>query len=328
MTTRAIEFLGPPQMIRLFPFESAGECRVSNWITPWDFEETVDVAVVGVPVAKASLWPVGVDTTPNAIRKALVHVTTYNPDLGVDLRELRVRHVGDIRTHATDLRETHRRVESALREVFARIGGGVTVLLGGDGSLTAPGVSAFSGAGGPLGLIQFDARADARDVREAGLSDLSAMRAVLEAGIGVAASSVVVIGLHGFVSAHEEHRWAAERGVRLVSVREVRRMGIESVTRQALETAAPSTARVYVSFDATALEIPASGPTWAAAPGGLMLADAQEALFLLGRDPRVRVLDLVGFDTHDDAREMVARTAAGLLLCFLAGIALRQQASD
>ena len=325
MATKTIEFLNPPQIIRTSQLESKRERRVSNWITTWDREESIDVGIVGAPLVKGGLLAAGVDSTPNAIRKAMVYCTTYNSDLGVDIESLRVRHIGDIGLHVTDVLDSHRRIEAACTEIFKLTGDVVTVIIGGDGSITTPTVKALRTATGrKLGIIQFDSRVDSREVADAGPSDATPTRAILEADIGVTGANVVHIGSHGFLAAKEEEDWALNQGVTVVTARQVRKDGIEAVTQRALDAASAGTDDVYVSLDGTALDITVSGSALASAPGGMSLTDLQESLFLIGQDPRVRVLDLVGIDTYDDIKEAVARTALGLLLSFLAGVKSRK----
>ncbi|MBI4337977.1 MAG: arginase family protein [Chloroflexi bacterium] len=324
MTTKTIEFLGPPQIIRLNQLEGQKERRVSNWITAWDFSEAIDVGIVGVPLSKAGHLPAGVDSTPNAIRKAFIYFTTYDPDLGVDIQSLKVRYVGDVRLHATDLVENNRRIEQAMKEVFGLTGRVVTVIMGGDGSITAPVVRGMAAATKQkIGLVWFDSRADSRDVAEGGQSDVTPLRNILEAGV-VQGSSTAVVGLHGFASSMEEHGWAAGQGVTLITARQARKEGIANVTQRALEVASKGTDAVYVSVDGTVLDMSSSASHLATVPGGLSWLEVQEALFLLGQGTRVKALDITAIDTYDDIKEVVARTSAGLLLAFLAGVKLRK----
>ena len=321
MVTKAIEYLVPPRIIRLARSEGERERRVSNWVTTWDLEESIDVAIVGVPLVKGGLLPMGVDTTPDAVRKAMVYCTTYNPDLGTDIQSLKVRHVGDIGLHPTEVLENHRRIEAAATEIFELTRNIMTIVVGGDGSITIPIVKALCKATSQkFGIIQFDSRVDSRDVAESGPSDATPTRAILEANIGVSGNNVVHIGSHGFLTAKEEEEWALNRGVTVVTARQVRREGIEAVTHRALGTASAGTDGIYVSLDGSALDIIASSSTLASAPGGVSLTDLQESLFLLGQDPNVKVLDLVGIDTYNDIKEVVGRTTVGLLLSFLAGV--------
>ena len=324
MARQAIEYLNPPQIVRVTQREAEHERRVSNWVTEWDFEESVDVGIVGVPIAKGSILPTGADSTPNAIRKAMVYSTTYNPDLEVDIESLKVRHVGDVALHVTEVMENHRRIEAVFSGLFALAPEMVTLVVGGNGTLTAPVVRAFAGAREEsVGVIQFDSKVDSRAVSEGGPSDATSLRDILDSDVGVSGSNVFHVGSHGFLSSPEERRWAADRGVTLVTARQARSEGAGRVAERALAAAGKGVNAIYVSVDATALEMSASGSSLASAPGGLSVTELEDALFLIGRNPKVQVLDVVGVDTFNDVKEIVARTYLGLILAFLAGVKSR-----
>ena len=324
MTRPAIEYLDPPRIVRATQWESELERRVSNWVSVWDFEESIDAGIVGVPLAKGAILPIGSDTTPDAIRKAMVYCTTYNPDLDVDIQSLKVRHVGDVALHVTEVRENHRRIESVFTELFSLAPEMVTVIVGGNGTITAPVVRAFAGTnGGSTGMVVFDSKVDSRAVAEGGPSDATSMRDILESNVGVAGSNVFHVGSHGFLSSREERTWAREQGVTLVTAREARREGVVSVVERGLSAVGADADAIYVSVDATVLEMQASGSALASAPGGLSVIEMEDALYLLGRSPKVRALELVGVDTFNDVKEIVARTFLGLILAFLAGVKSR-----
>lgn len=324
MTRPAIEHLNPPQVIRATQWESELERRVSNWVGVWDFEESIDAGIVGVPLAKGAILPIGSDTTPNAIRKATVYCTTYNPDFDVDIQSLKVRHVGDVALHVTEVRENHRRIESVFTELFDLAPDMVTVVVGGNGTITAPIVRPFAKAnGGSIGMVVFDSRVDSRAVAEGGASDATSIRDILESDVGVSGDNVFHIGSHGFLSSAEERRWAQEQGVTLVTAREARREGVAPVVERGLSAVGSGADAIYVSLDATALEMGASGSALASAPGGLSVSEMEEALYLVGRSPGVKALEVVGVDTFNDVKEIVARTYLGLILAFLAGVKSR-----
>ncbi len=325
MTRQAIEYLNAPQVVRVTQREAERERRVSNWVTEWDFEERIDVGIVGVPIAKGAILPTGTDSTPNAIRKAMVYFTTYNPDLDVDIESLRVRHVGDVALHVTEVLENHRRIEAVFTSLFDLAPSMVTLVVGGNGTITAPVVRAFARANrGSVGIIQFDSKVDSRAVSEGGPSDATSIRDILESDVGVSGSNVFHIGSHGFVSSLEERRWAEGQGVTLVTARQARSEGMRLLVERALAVAGEGVEALYVSVDGTALDITSSGSAFASAPGGLSLIEMEEALFLIGRNPKVRALDFVGIDTFNDVKEVVARTFLGLLLAFLAGVKSRE----
>ena len=251
----------------------------------------------------------------------MVYCTTYNPDLDVDIQSLKVRHLGDVALHVTEVRENHRRIESVFADLFGLATEMVTVVVGGNGTITAPIVRAFARAnGGNIGMVAFDARVDSRAVSEGGPSDATSIRDILESDVGVSGENVFHVGSHGFLSSQEERSWAREQGVTLVTAREARREGVGPLVERALTAVGATADAIYVSLDATVLEMPASGWALASAPGGLSVTELEDALFVAGQNPKVRALEVVGVDTFNDAKEIVARTYLGLILAFLAGI--------
>jgi formiminoglutamase len=58
-------------------------------------------------------------------------------------------------------------------------------------------------------------------------------------------------------------------------------------------------------------------------PGGMTTWQLFDALFLLGRDPRVRAIDVVEVDPSQDPRRATVRAAVHAMLTFLTGYALR-----
>ena len=65
-----LEYLDPPQLVVLSETEGRDERRVSNWITEWDFEEEIDVGIIGVPMDTSTMVDSVLTETPNNIRKA------------------------------------------------------------------------------------------------------------------------------------------------------------------------------------------------------------------------------------------------------------------
>jgi formiminoglutamase len=320
----SIQFLIPTQMIKRTPHGARGEVRVSNWITTWDLEEEIDVALVGSTYAKGGEIAFGTDRSPNAIRKAFVRLTTYSHDYQVDMRHLRVRHGGDISFHVTDIAQSHRQVEEALSGLHRLTSRAFVLLMGGDGSIVAPSVRALaSGTGTRVGLVHFDAFHDVRETAEVGPSDATCIRTLLEDGT-VQGSNLVQVGLHGFTNSGADRAFLEENGATIIPARQVHRDGIDAVVDQALAVATNGVDGAYVSVDAHVLDAACVPFSYASSPGGLTTSELMDALFRLGKDPRVRALDLVGLDTYDDPKDLMARVGASLVLSFLAGFSTRE----
>ena len=100
---KQIELLNPPEFVRNSNWRDQFETKVSQWLTPWEGEEKVQIGFIGVPLSKTSISISGASMTPNALRELFANVTTYSIDHGVDLHELQARDLGDIQMHVTDL---------------------------------------------------------------------------------------------------------------------------------------------------------------------------------------------------------------------------------
>ena len=322
-----LEYLDPPQLVVLSETEGGNERRVSNWITEWDFEEEVDVGIIGAPMDTSTIVDSVLTETPNNIRRAFVHFTTFNPDYGVDVQGLKVRYVGDVSIHQTFVDENIRRMEATLPALFEANSSYIPVVLGGAGAVTWLTATSYARATGKkLGIVHFDSRSDMRSLEEGGPTDFTPMRAILESEAGIEGKNVAQVGVHGFVGTQAEHQYAVDNGVTIVSAREVRREGIESVIGRAVAAATDGTDAVYVTVDGSALDLPLSSISRMATSGGISGEDMAEAMYILGQEAKVAALDFVDFYTYLDEEETAARVAAGLLLAFLAGVSQRRQA--
>ncbi len=319
------EYLDPPQLRILSETEGQEERRVSNWITEWDFEEAIDVGIIGVPLNTSTMVDSVLTETPNNMRKALVHFTTFNPDFGIDVQDLKVRYVGDVGFHQTDIDENIRRMEATLPGLFEFNSSYIPVMLGGAGAVTWLSATSYAKATGKkLGIVHFDSRSDMRSLDEGGPTDFTPMRGILEAGVGIEGKNVAQLGLHGFVSTLTEHQYAKDQGVTIITARETRKEGIDAVVARALAVASDGTDAIYVTVDGSALDIPYSQISRMASPGGLSGEDMAEAMYTLGQYPKVAALDLVDIYTYLDENETAARVACSLLMAFLAGCRTRK----
>ena len=160
-----LEYLDPPQLVVLSETEGRDERRVSNWITEWDFEEDIDVGIIGVPMDTSTIVDSVLTETPNNVRRAFVHFTTFNPDYGVDVQGLKVRYVGDVSIHQTFVDENIRRMEATLPPLFESNSSYIPVVVGGAGAVTWLAATAYARATGKkLGIVHFDSRSDMRSL--------------------------------------------------------------------------------------------------------------------------------------------------------------------
>lgn len=280
-----------------------------------------ELAVLGAPLARASISPSRAWATPAAFRAALTRFPTWDADWAADLTTLRVRDLGDIRSDEAEPDATagHERLEMATLNIEEP----VVAVIGGDNSLTRPALLGLSGGhlASGWGLITLDAHHDVRPAAP-GPRNGSPVRDLIEAGLP--GTRVTQVGIHGQANAREHAEWAAEAGIRVYSAARVRREGIVAVMSDALaQLIAAGAERVYADLDLDVLDRAHAPACPASMPGGLLPVDLLEAAAMLGREPRVRAVDLVEVDATADVSGVTVRCLASVLLAFCAGLVNR-----
>ena len=287
---------------------------LSNWITPWDFQEEIDAAIIGVPYGNA-----GQAGAPNVFREQLRSLATRNANYESDPAPLKVRDVGNVVMHPTDVLRSHENVEKALTDLYTINREFVPIIVGGDHSVAAPSFRAFKAVRGEtVGLIDFDAHPDTRDDRTDGPTAGTPFRQLLEGG-HLDGNNAVQIGFHGFRGSSELFEYNRDHGITLIPAAEVRRRRMADVIEQALEKASDGTDSIYISLDIDVMDAPWGPGTGGDAPGGLDSHEMLEAMYLLGRHPKVKVVDLVEIAPIKDVRAVTSKLAVNIMMSFLTG---------
>lgn len=294
-----------------------------------------DAVLLGVPAWRTSLSPTGAHATPAAVRDALAR---YSPALigppAVDLNEvLRVADAGDVLDP-----DGAKGVESVVARV-REIAPAFTIALGGDNSVTYP----VARGARATGLITFDAHFDLRD----GVSNGSPVRRLVEDapdGERIDPTRIVQIGISDFTNSTGYAQRAADWGIRVITLDEVRRRGIPDVVAEAVDVAGaapqiPADAdagavtdrgaqrpgsRIHLDIDVDVCDRSVAPGCPASAPGGLAAWELRALARAVAADDRVVSADLVEVDATADAAD--ARTVRLTALCvleLLAGLAQR-----
>ncbi|WP_431790396.1 agmatinase family protein [Microbacterium paraoxydans] len=287
------------------------------------FEGTADAVLLGVPTWRTSLSPTGAHATPAAIREALPRYgTTVLGPATIDLDEvLRIADAGDVPEPDGDAGEA--RTIERVRELADA--SDLVIALGGDNSLTYP-VALGARA---TGLITFDAHFDLRD----GVSNGTPVRRLVEdvpaaAGVPTARvdpTRIVQIGLADFANSAAYARRAADWGIRVITLDDVRRRGIADVVAEAVEIAgAGDAARVHLDIDVDVCDRAVAPGCPASVPGGLAAWELRALTRAVATDPRVVSADIAEVDATADAEDgRTVRLAALCVLELLAGLAAR-----
>jgi arginase family enzyme len=170
-----------------------------------------------------------------------------------------------------------------------------------------------------LGLITLDAHFDMRDTDE-GLSNGNPVRALIEDGLP--GSNIAQIGLASFANSRKMHEDALAAGNLVVTIGEVRRIGIERAVDRALDHVGHCEG-ILVDCDIDVIDRSQFPAAPGARPGGMAVHDFFYAVRRLASDPRVRVIDLTEWDPPLDSSDLSALTAARWVAECLAGFEMR-----
>lgn len=326
--SHAIPWLSAPSVTRRAPWQDAPEIRISNWMTAWDRTERIDAGFMGAPYSAASISASGAAGGPEAVRTAFRYNTTYSPDWETDIQNLVVRDLGDIAGHMTNVNAAHLHIEEAMAAALTHVNLFVPLLVGGDHSITAPAVRGFckAHAGKKVGIINIDAHLDVR-VMDHGPHNGTPFRQIVEGLDQVDGRNVVELGIHGFMNAEPYVRWCEEKGITIITGRQIQKRGMDDCIAESLQRAGDGTDVIYLSVDIDCLAYPFTMGTSAASPEGLSAWQLLEAVYAAGMDKKVQAIDVVEIDPSRDIKDLTARSGCSVILTFLAGLRQRQIAA-
>ncbi len=278
-------------------------------------QQNPQVGMVGVPLSKSSISHSGAALAPTTIRKMLNGFTTYSIEDDIDLAGNHVVDYGDILMHVTDIRESQQRISHTIEEILRHHKPSQLIILGGDHSISYPSITAFSKFH-KVGVIQFDAHHDLRNLEDGGPSNGTPFRSLIESNI-IEGKNLVQIGIRDFMNSKAYREYAREKGITVYSMKEVRQRSIKVIIHEAINGLKEQVDMIYVSVDVDVLDQAFAPGCPAIGPGGMDSETLIEAIEHLGACELVKGMDIVEIDPMVDFRDMTSKMAAWLLLTFL-----------
>jgi len=295
------------------------------------------VTLIGVPLDLGA-GRRGVDMGPSALRVAgvdakiaeLGHAVEDGGDLPVKIQE--TQGPGDPRLKY--LKEIVEVCETLRDRVGETIGAGkVPVILGGDHSVamgTIAGLARhYHRRKERLGLIWFDAHADANTAETSPSGNIHGMP--LAAVLGLGAPSLVNLAgfspmVHGSRAAlvgirdvdAEERANVKASGIGAFTMRDIDERGMRSVMEEAIRRASAGTAGIHVSFDMDGMDPDYAPGVGTPSPGGLSYREAHLAMEMLADCGKVVSAEFVETNPILDHRNGTAALGVDLL-CSLLG---------
>ena len=285
-----------------------------------EVETPAPVTLIGAPLAAGSVTQGRCDLAPSLLRQTLRRIGRYDVE---NRRELttQITDRGDIDLAGLSIEAATEPLCEAVR-----LGASLhqlTLLIGGNNAVTRP---AVLGLGLPLekvGLITLDAHFDMRDTND-GLSNGNPVRALIDDGLPGA--NIAQVGLASFANSCKMHEDAMAAGNLVVTMDEVRRLGIALAIDQALDHVSNCDA-IVVDCDIDVIDRSQFPAAPGGRPSGMAVHDFFAAVRRLASDPRVRIIDLTEWDPPLDPTDLSALTAARWVAECLAGFEMREASS-
>jgi agmatinase len=285
------------------------------------------VAIVGAPFDDAVSHRPGARFGPRAIRQASYHSGAINSlQLGIEPYDwLDVVDAGDAPVTPMDVERGHAVIERKIAEVAAS--GAIPIVLGGDHSITFPSASAVAAHVAPrgLGIVHFDAHADAATSTWGNLrSHGTPMRRLIESG-AVAGRNFVQVGLRGYWPGPETLDWMAEHGMRWHLMTEIEERGAEAVVSDAIGQALDGPELIYLSVDIDVIDPGMAPGTGTPEPGGMLTRELLRAIRQVVSRVELAAMDVVEVAPPFDHAEVTAAAAHRCVLEAISALAARRR---
>jgi len=272
-----------------------------------------DVAVLGAPFDFGAQWRSGARMGPRAIREASTlfafgHAGAYDHEDDVtylDPAKVSIVDIGDADIIHTDTIQSHANIEHGVRQILKA--GALPVVLGGDHSINIPCINAFDDQE-PIHVVQIDAHLDFVDERHGvRYGHGNPMRRAAEKPY---VTGLTQIGIRNVSStAREGYEDARKMGSDILSVRQMRRLGVEGTLARI-----PEGKRYYLTIDIDAFDPSIAPGTGTPSHGGFLYYDVLELIDGLAQRGDIVGVDLVEVAPDYDLSGSTSILAAQVLL--------------
>jgi agmatinase len=299
------------------------------WVTDADElrRRGPDIAIVGAPFDDAVSHRPGARFGPRAIRQASYHSGAINSlQLAIEPYDwVDVVDAGDAPIVPMDVERGHAVIERKVAEVMAS--GAIPIILGGDHSITFPSATAVAAAVAPrrLGIVHFDAHADAANSTWGNLrSHGTPMRRLIESG-AVAGRNFVQVGLRGYWPGADTLAWMGEQGMRWHLMTEIEERGAEAVVADAIDQALDGPELIYLSVDIDVIDPGMAPGTGTPEPGGMLTRELLRAIRQIVGRVELAAMDVVEVAPPFDHAEVTAAAAHRCVLEAISAIAAKRR---
>jgi formiminoglutamase len=292
--------------------------KASEMLQKWDGKLGGRVGIIGAPLSKSSISHSGAAFAPSTIRSMLSSYSTYSIEENIDLGDIQITDFGDIVMHPTDIVKSQNRIKETIEQLVAANRETFWIVLGGDHSISYPAISGFQKHWGKVGIIQFDAHHDLRNLEDGGPTNGTPFRNLIESDT-INGRHLIQIGIRDFANSKAYTDYGKQQGVTIYTMKDVCSREMKDIIAESIQQLEKEVDAVYVSVDMDVLDQAFAPGCPAIGPGGMDSQSLFEAITFLGEKEIVKALDIVEIDPMMDFRDMTSRTAAWVILQFLKG---------
>lgn len=252
-----------------------------------DTAEGLDFAIAGAPFDTGSSFRSGSRFGPNAIRNISAMMKPNNVIMQVNIMEsLKGGDIGDFNITPGYIHPSYDAIEKGVAGILEK--NACPIVLGGDHAITLAELRAVAKKYGPVALVHFDSHSDLCDeVFGQKYNHGTPFRRAIEEGL-IDPSHSIQIGMRGSLYDPNEHKMAAELGMKLIPAHKVREMGLPALIETAIERVGDKPC--FLTFDIDFID-PAYAPgTGTPEVGGFTSLEGLELVRAL------KDLNFVGFD--------------------------------
>ena len=294
-----------------------GHCTFAKAPIGLDFDNIEgSCAILGAPFDFGTQYRAGARFGPRGIREASTlfsfgHAGAYDHEddaVYLDSKDVQIVDMGDADIVHTNTEKSHANIEWAVRKILKS--GALPVVLGGDHSVNIPCINAFSEEE-PFHLVQIDAHLDFVDERHGvRYGHGNPMRRASEKDYVTGLSQ---FGIRNVSSTAKEGYDAARAvGSDILSVRQIRKLGVEAVLERV-----PAGKRYYVTIDIDGFDPSIAPGTGTPSHGGFLYYEVLELLQGLTKRGDVVGIDLVEVAPDYDQTGSTSFLAAQILMNFI-----------
>ena len=228
--------------------------------------------------------------------------------------------IGDFNVTPGYIHPSYAAIEEGVSQILEK--NAVPIVLGGDHSITLAELRAVAKKYGPVALVHFDSHSDLCDtVFGEKYNHGTPFRRAIEENL-IDPSHSIQIGMRGSLYDPNEHKMAAELGMKLIPAHKVREMGTDALIQAVLERVGDKPC--FLTFDIDFVD-PAYAPgTGTPEVGGFTSFETLDMV------RRIKDLNYVGFDIVEvlpayDSGEITAYMAANIVFEYLSILALKKK---